>query len=341
MICLPLLSSLVPRRPRPTSTTAAPHRPPLLDPLSDRYTFYALADDHVRLWIDRQLLVDTWDCVNPNQDSGTSGIDGGSTNNGHLGHPPLRVLEGDPTAPDAQNSIGVCDEHQAVVGLEKGKLHDIRVEYRELRGSASMRLMWSSPSTPRRVVPARNLLQVRHIAGSPFQECVIVSAPTSPNSTIAEGSGLVRTVAGVPAKFTIIPRDAQENRRGGAAGGDTYRITARLVGDSGEGEGSGGSSGVQGSAIWDPTTNTFPSEVVPLVSGRYELSVELATRSKPDINNLRSGGQAQVFDRVAGDDVHDGNKEGLRVQGRFRDAPQTGADGGSTSKKREVERSRT
>ena len=98
---------------------------------------------------------------------------------------------------------------------------------------------------------------------------------------------------------------------------------------------------MQGSAIWDPTTNTFPSEVVPLVSGRYELSVELATRSKPDINNLRSGGQAQVFDRVAGDDVHDGNKEGLRVQGRFRDAPQTGADGGSTSKKREVERSRT
>ena len=76
-----------------------------------------------------------------------------------------------------------------------------------------MRLMWSSASTSLRVVPARHLLQTRHIAGSPFRGFRVSSAPTSAPHTVAYGTGLSRTIAGVPARFTVMPRDALSNRR--------------------------------------------------------------------------------------------------------------------------------
>jgi hypothetical protein len=49
-------------------------------------------------------------------------------------------------------------EKSATVTLGANQAHDLRIEYFERTGSATMRLLWSGPGTARQVVPAARLL---------------------------------------------------------------------------------------------------------------------------------------------------------------------------------------
>ena len=48
-------------------------------------------------------------------------------------------------------------ENTGTISLIAGRLHTIRIEYYENAGDATMRLLWSSPSTPKEVVPSTRL----------------------------------------------------------------------------------------------------------------------------------------------------------------------------------------
>ena len=81
---------------------------------SETFTFYAVGDDGVRLWVNNQLLVDRW-------------IDQGPT------------------------------EYSGFLPMQAGNLYDIRFEYYENGGGAAARLLWSSPTVNKEVIPAAQL----------------------------------------------------------------------------------------------------------------------------------------------------------------------------------------
>ena len=84
----------------------------LIEPrYSQLYTLHAVTDDGFRLWIDEQLVIDSWMDQAPTERSGT-------------------------------------------VNLNAGQRHVIRIEYYENGGRAVARLLWSSSSQAKEVVPA-------------------------------------------------------------------------------------------------------------------------------------------------------------------------------------------
>jgi hypothetical protein len=80
----------------------------------ETYTFYVVADDGVRLWVNNQLLIDRW-------------------------------IDQSPT------------EYSAFLALQAGALYDIKMEYYENGGGAVARLLWSSPSVSKEIIPSTQL----------------------------------------------------------------------------------------------------------------------------------------------------------------------------------------
>src|SRR6266850_2361961 len=81
---------------------------------TERYTFYAKADDGVRVWVNNQLLISCW-----------------------TPHPAL--------------------EFSGSINLTAGQKYDIKVEYFQRYGGAQISLSWSSPSTPKQIIPSSQL----------------------------------------------------------------------------------------------------------------------------------------------------------------------------------------
>lgn len=86
----------------------------ILPKYSEKYIFHTISDDGVKLWVNGQLIIDSWKDAN--------------------------ILE-------TSNSIK----------LEAGVKYDIKLEYYEHKGNASMVLMWSSKSQTKEVVPTGRL----------------------------------------------------------------------------------------------------------------------------------------------------------------------------------------
>lgn len=84
---------------------------------SQTYKFYTQTDDGVRLWVNGVQLVNGW------QDS----------------------------------FLGMVSERSGSITLVAGVPYDIKMEYYEKSGNASAKLLWSSPSVPKQVVPAAAL----------------------------------------------------------------------------------------------------------------------------------------------------------------------------------------
>jgi hypothetical protein len=82
---------------------------------SETYTFWLDIDDHARLWIDGNLLIDWWSFS-----------------------PALSMLHAKHT-------------------LTAFELYDIILEYRDILGNATARLLWSSESTPITTIPSSSL----------------------------------------------------------------------------------------------------------------------------------------------------------------------------------------
>lgn len=82
---------------------------------TELYTFYVIADEGARLWIDGNLAIDGWQNARG---------------------------EKLPTSP---------------IKLAAGQMVDVKLEYHETKDEARMQLLWSSPSTPRSIVPHSQL----------------------------------------------------------------------------------------------------------------------------------------------------------------------------------------
>jgi hypothetical protein len=99
---------------------------------NEDYTFYVIADDGVRLYVDHKLLIDVWE----------------------------------------EDRIQPGNEQRATVTLSKDHFHDLRVEYREETGLAYIQLQWSSSSIRKQPISPLLLYHSSHIAGSPFPVAV-------------------------------------------------------------------------------------------------------------------------------------------------------------------------
>jgi hypothetical protein len=102
--------------------------------------------------------------------------------------------------------------------LTSGTYHDVMVEYRDVLGSAHLKLFWESsaatPPVPYEVIPSDNMYYTEDLSGSPFNYTVVAASANGPKST-ARGLGLYKATAGFENKFSIESRDAFGNWRGG------------------------------------------------------------------------------------------------------------------------------
>ena len=81
---------------------------------SETYTFYAVTDDGVRLWVNGVLLIDNWNHQGATEKSGS-------------------------------------------IALQAGQLYDIEMEYFQGSGLAVSKLLWSSASTTKAIIPRAQL----------------------------------------------------------------------------------------------------------------------------------------------------------------------------------------
>lgn len=93
---------------------------------SEQFSFSALADDGMRLYIDGKLVLDQWETVAEGTDSEA-----------------MREAK-------ASSATGK-------VSMEKGKFYSIKVEFREDVQNASISLSWESKSLGKEVIPQKNL----------------------------------------------------------------------------------------------------------------------------------------------------------------------------------------
>lgn len=93
---------------------------------SEQFSFSAVADDGMRLYIDGKLVLDQWETVAEGTDSEA-----------------MREAK-------ASSATGK-------VSMEKGKFYSIKVEFREDVQNASISLSWESKSLGKEVIPQKNL----------------------------------------------------------------------------------------------------------------------------------------------------------------------------------------
>jgi parallel beta-helix repeat protein len=135
------------------------------------YSFFTTADDGVRLWVNDQLIIDRWSNVYAPGDANGDGMvdntdfkilysnygrsggwaQGDFDGNGRVGFEDFQTLEralGTSTQP-ATNS--------GLIFLEAGAKYDVRLDYYQVAGPASIRLEWLTPSQIREIVPQDQL----------------------------------------------------------------------------------------------------------------------------------------------------------------------------------------
>jgi len=142
---------------------------------SELYTFYALADDVVRVYVDNTLIIDRFN-----------------------------------------SSSGV--EYAGTYMMTGNVIFDIKVEYADFDNAAYVTLSYSSPSTPKQVVPNSVLFPALDLLSSSTYgggRNSLTSWPTVTCATTStvRGAGLTIATAGIPAYFTIQSFDEYSNLR--------------------------------------------------------------------------------------------------------------------------------
>ena len=82
-----------------------------------------------------------------------------------------------------------CNDTAATIALRSNVFVDIKMEYKEVVGTALVRLFWESPSSPRQLVPSSSFYFETHTAKSPFGLVVSPSFASGPHS-YATGDGV-------------------------------------------------------------------------------------------------------------------------------------------------------
>jgi hypothetical protein len=147
----------------------------LIEPkFSESYSFITTADDGVRLWVDGQLLIDRWtdrqQAGDVNGDGQVNSLDFSAIAS-HFNSSGMTRTEGDLSGDGVVNALDfntlatnfgtVLAPAQDIgtISLLAGKKYDIRLEYYEDTGDASVVLEWQSASQLREVIPSTHLYQ--------------------------------------------------------------------------------------------------------------------------------------------------------------------------------------
>ncbi len=101
-------------------------------PNSETYTFHTEANDGVRLWVNNEMIIDTWTW----------------SKTWHVTQPPIEFGSGDIT-------------------LTAGQQYEIILEYYEHDGNARCKLSWSTPTLTQEAIPSRYLSVERPHAHNP------------------------------------------------------------------------------------------------------------------------------------------------------------------------------
>eukprot|EP00961_Rhodomonas_salina_P166353 2241679-Rhodomonas_salina.3 len=114
-----------------------------------------------------------------------------------------------------------CNETSATIALRANIFYNIKMEYKQITGSAFAKLSWASQSTPKEIVPSSQLYYETQAKKSPFSFIVMPNVADGTRSTAA-GTGLEVATAGTAAQFTIQANDMYDNERG--EGGDIFSV---------------------------------------------------------------------------------------------------------------------
>ena len=91
-------------------------------PTSETYTFHTQGDDGIKLWVNNELVIDTWTW----------------SKTWHVTQPPIEFGSGDIT-------------------LTAGQQYEIKLEHYEHGGNAMCKLSWSTPTMAQEIIPSRYL----------------------------------------------------------------------------------------------------------------------------------------------------------------------------------------
>ena len=120
---------------------------------SEIFTFTAHVNDALRLWIGDELLIDDFD----------------------------NEVNDDEVEEGAERSVFAEFSASTAHPLQANQLVAVKIEYRENRGSAMIRLFWESVSQPFAIIDhSRVYYNATHIHGSPFDVTPTAIEPTSP-----------------------------------------------------------------------------------------------------------------------------------------------------------------
>jgi len=152
--------------------------------LSEIYTFHAVYQDGLVMYIDGSKVIDNWAGVN--------------------------ASDADTSSPDYMEPTA---EARATLSATAGHMYPITLEYREVQSNASCKLFYSSASVTHTIVPSSRLYHsATHVFGSPFKLYVNPAVTCGPKSGVV-GAGLSHATAGLQAAFTIQARDLYENTK--------------------------------------------------------------------------------------------------------------------------------
>jgi len=91
-------------------------------PNSETYTFYTEGDDGIKLWVNNELVIDTWTW----------------SKTWHVTQPPIEFGSGE-------------------IALTAGQQYEIKLEHYEHGGNAKCKLSWSTPTLTQEAIPSRYL----------------------------------------------------------------------------------------------------------------------------------------------------------------------------------------
>lgn len=201
---------------------------------TDNYYFYVNADDHSRLWINGDLLLDHWHELKSNLEPSRS------------------------------------------ISLVANKLYEIILEYREVRGSAFCKLMWTTQTLGTSTflpIPSTQLYGLYPI-GNNVVEVLVNSTTTDNTKTECYGSGLYKGVALQQSSFQICPRDIFGNLRDDDdtiySSTEMFFATLTLVTNVGQGV---GAENITATLQYNNVSRCFDAVYKPERSGTYALRV--------------------------------------------------------------------